>query len=269
MNPPTKQRGYTVNNLIKASGLLADVRLLFAAWDEGLSVEENLDAVVRKNLFGKSSRRRVMDVLNVFKQRYLLQNGSSRACRMFVNSALPTYVTDQVLYYYAALAEPVLYDFVCDVLFDRYYRGAYRVNIHTALDFISEAIREKKTQGVWESANTRERVAQGIIGSLRDFGMLEGVSGSPEKQISPPHLDLRAFCYISFHLKQGEPSGERLVNHPHWRLFLLGPQQVERLFAEADAEGLLTFQAAGSIIRVGFPSADFEEYVHALIQRAL
>jgi hypothetical protein len=41
---------------------------------------------------------------------------------------------------------------------------------------------------------------------------------------------------------------------------------VEGLFAEAAAEKLLTYQAAGSIIRIEFPAADFLEYAHALVR---
>lgn len=268
MGLESRPKGYTVTNLIKSSGLLADTRLLFSAWDETKSQEENFDAVLRQNLFGKASRRRVTDMLNVFKRRYLPQDGSASALRLFVNSSLPSDVTDRVLYYYTALAEPLIYDFVGEYLFERYYLGDYRVTVRTAQEFISEAIHEGKTEGAWESAETRERVAQGLLATLRDCGILNGAARSPEKHIAPPRLPLLAFCYVAFHIKRTEPSGERLLNHPHWRLFLVGPPQVERLFAEADAEGLLSYQAAGSIIRIEFPKTDFEEYVHALTARA-
>ena len=103
---------------------------------------------------------------------------------------------------------------------------------------------------------------------MRDCGVLEGASGSLEKRIVAPHLSVQAFAYIAFYLRRNEPSGERLLKHPDWRLFLLTPNMVERLFAEADAEGLLTYQAAGSIIRVEFPTEDLESYANALADRA-
>jgi len=264
----TKTRGYTVTSLIKSSGLLADMRLLLAAWDENKTVEENFESALRQNLFGKASRKRVADLLYVIKRRYLPQDGSDRAFRTFVSSSLPSEITDRVLYYYTALAEPLIYDFVTDFLFERYLIYNQPITIQSALDFIQEAIRQEKTKGQWESENTRERVAQGLLATLRDFGVLEGVVRSSDKRIAEPRLHILAFGYIAFHIKRCEPSGERLVNHPNWRLFLLGTRQVERLLTEADAEGLLTYQAAGSVIRIEFPTLDFEEYSHALTARA-
>ena len=144
-------KGYTATNLIKSSGLLADVSLLLSAWDESRSVEENLDTAIRQNLFGKASRKRTADILRVFRQRYLPQDGSDRAFRIFVGSSLPSEITDRVIYYYTALAEPMLYDFVTDYLYGLYLRGERAITIRNALEFITEAILEGKTEGKWES----------------------------------------------------------------------------------------------------------------------
>lgn len=260
-------KGYTVTRLIKSSGLLADVSLLLSAWDETKSIEDNFDAVLQRNLFGKASRKRVADILRVFRQRYLPEDGSDRAFRIFVGSPLPSEVTDPVIYYYTALAEPALYDFVTDDLRALYQRGERTVTIRQAQDFVTAAIRAGKTAGKWDSENTRSRVAQGLLATLRDFGLLSGAARSPERTLTQPHLHVLAFAYILFHLKRNEPSGEKLINHPHWRLFFLAPHEVEGKLAEADAEKLLTYQAAGSIIRVEFPTADFTEYAHALVGR--
>ena len=262
-------KGYTVTGLIKSSGLLADVSLLVSAWDESKSVEENFEAAVRRNLFGKASRRRVSDILRVFRGRYLPDDGSDRAFRLFVGSSLPSEVTDRVVYYYTALAEPAIYDFVTDYLYARYQRGARTVTIRNAQEFIAEAMRAGKTEGKWDSENTRERVAQGLLSTLRDFGILSGAVKSPQKTLAPAHLPVLAFAYVAFHLKQSEPSGERMINHRHWRLFFLSPHDVEGYLAEADARKLLTYQAAGSIIRIEFPADDFVEYAHALTGRTL
>ena len=222
---------------------------------------------VRQNIFGKNSRKRVADILRVFKQRYLPPGDASPALRKFVNSYLPAEAIDQVLYWHTAVTEPLVYDFVTEFLYEYYLRGERSINVNHAQVFIREAIRQEKTEGSWESENTRERVAQGVISTLRDFRVLEGVKISREKNIAPPRLHTLAFAYIAFSLKRNEPSGERLINHRDWKLFLLGSRAVERLFTEADAEGLLNYQAAGSIIRIEFPTENIKEYVDALITR--
>jgi BrxA len=262
-------KGYTVTNFIKSSGLLADVSLLLSAWDESRSVEDNLDAAIRQNLFGKASRKRTADILRVFRQRYLPQDGSDRAFRIFVGSSLPSEITDRVIYYYTALAEPLLYDFVTDYLYPRYSRSERTITIRNAQEFITEGIRGGKTEGKWESENTRERVAQGLLSTLRDFGLLAGANRSPAKMLAPARLHVLAFAFIAFHMKRNEPSGLRILNNRAWRLFLFSLHDVEGYFAEADAEKLLTYQAAGSTIRIEFPTNDFEEYARALIERAV
>jgi hypothetical protein len=81
------------------------------------------------------------------------------------------------------------------------------------------------------------------------------------------YLPVEAFAYIAFYLHQKQPSGERLLGHPEWRLFFLSPQAVERFFIEAHQSRLLEYYAAGSIIRITFPTGSIEEYAHALVER--
>ena len=72
-----------------------------------------------------------------------------------------------------------------------------------------------------------------------------------------------------FYLKQHQPSGARLVEHPDWRLFFLPPEGVERFLFEAHQRGLLEYHAAGSVTRLSFPAPTLEEYAHVLAQRGI
>jgi hypothetical protein len=239
-----------------------------SAWDESKTVEENFDLVIRQNLFGKASRQRVAEILRIFRYRYLPEDGSDRAFRIFAGSTLPSEVTDRLVYYYAALAEPLVYDFVVDFLYPRYQQGERIVAVRHAQEFIREAVAAEKTVGKWAADSTRERVAQGLLATLRDLGVLSGAVRSPNKTLAPAHLHVLAFAYVAFHLKRTEPSGERLINHPHWRLFFIGPREVEGYLAEADAYKLLSYQAAGSIVRIEFPDDDITDYAQRLVERS-
>ena len=59
-----------------------------------------------------------------------------------------------------------------------------------------------------------------------------------------------------FYLKQHQPSGAKLVEHPDWRLFFLPREGVERFLFEAHQRGLLEYHAAGSVTRLTFPASD-------------
>jgi hypothetical protein len=79
---------------------------------------------------------------------------------------------------------------------------------------------------------------------------------------------MESFAYVAFILHREEPSGERLLRHPSWRLFLWPVEAVERRFVEAHQRHLLHFQAAGSVIRIRFPVESIEEYAHAIVAGA-
>ena len=260
------EREYS-SKIIKASGLLADTRTLFVFWDESKTAEENFQEARRANIFGKASRSRVEDILAIFRQRYCPDEGSDLAPRRLVRSGLPAEIVDRVLYYHAALADPLIYDFVTEYLYDLYERGRQVVMKEDALNFIDQAIAQGRTNSPWQSPETRVRVAQGLLSTLRDFQVLQGARRSPRKTFAPIHLPVEAFTYIAFDIQREVASGERILRHPHWRLFLLDVDAVELLFIEAHQLGYLRYEAAGSIIRIEFSYKDLVALVDALVER--
>ena len=123
---------------------------------------------------------------------------------------------------------------------------------------------EGKTTSTW-SEHTTCRVTQGLMSALRDFGILQG---AVHKRIAPTYVPVTAFAYVMFFLKEHQPSGAKLVEHPDWRLFFLPREGVERLLFEAHQRGLLEYHAAGSVTRLSFPAKTLEEYAHVLAERA-
>jgi hypothetical protein len=129
---------------------------------------------------------------------------------------------------------------------------------------LSVWVRQGKASGDW-SENTVVRVTQGLLSTLRDFGLLQG---AVRKRIAPAYLPVEAFAYVAFFLKQRQPSGAKLVEHLDWRLFFLPREGVERSLFEAHQRGLLEYHAAGSVTRLSFPATTPEEYAHVLADRA-
>ncbi len=260
-----KQRVYS-SKIIKASGLLADTKTFFAFWDENKTAEENLQEARRANIFGKASRSRVEDILTIFRQRYCPADGSDLALRRLVRSRLPAEIVDRVLYYYAALADPLIYDFVTGYLCDLYRRGRHVLTVEDALKFLGRAIAARRTMTPW-SDTTQKSVAKHLLATLRDFRLLRAARGSPRKTFAPIYLPVEASLYIAFDIHRIVASGELILRHPHWRLFLLDVDAVERLFVEAHQLGYLRYQAAGSIIRIEFPYRDLVALVDGLAER--
>ena len=153
-----------------------------------------------------------------------------------------------------------------------YSRGASALGVALALGELSVGemttwVRhqcvEGRTERLWGD-ETIIRVAQGIMATLRDFGVLQGIV---HKQITPPHLPSTAFSFLSLLRYRELRSGDRLIHDPEWQVFFLSELAVERCLIEAHQEHLLEYYAAGRVVRITFPTESLEHYAHTLAQR--
>ena len=252
------------SKIIKAGALLADTKTLLAHWDLAASVQDNVDRMRRDNLFGKASRSRVEDVLAIFRQRFLTEESVTRALVVLVRGKFPTASLDRILYFHAARSDRLLHDVVAEFLMPLQARGITDIDVVELQKPLKEWVDERQTSAPW-SGPTVERIAQGLLSALRDFGVLQGAI---KKRIAPAILPVEAFAYLAFYLKQHEPSGAKLVELDDWKLFFLPREGVERFLFEAHQRHLLEYHAAGSVTRLTFPKATLEEYANVLAERA-
>jgi hypothetical protein len=302
------------SRIIKASALIADAKVLLAEWDLEQSVAENLDRARRENILGKASRKRVKDVLRIFRQRYfddadvggalvtLAQGGAlplardsaplardsaplardsaplTRDSAPLTRDSAPltrdsaAQWLDPLLYFYAAQNDRTLRDLVTEVIYPRYLAAYTDLPTAYVVRAIQGWVAEGKTTTRWNEG-TIVRVAQGFMATLRDFGVLQG---AVHKRIAPIYLPTPAFALIALWLQKRERSGDLVLRSDDWKLFFLPVEGVERFFIEAHQEHLLTYHAAGSVIRIEFPTASpatnsehcLTEYAHVLLERA-
>lgn len=265
IDPPARsgKRPYS-SKIIKAGALLADTKTLLLHWDTATSTDDNLSRIRRENVFGKASRSRVEDILAMLRQRYLGDEEVVKALVVLVRCGLPAASLDRILYFHAAQSDRLLHDVVTEWLVPLQSRGITDIDVDEVQRLLSTWVAEGLTSGEW-SVDTTRRVAQGLLSTLRDFGVLQG---AVRKRIAPAYIPATAFAYIMFHLKRHQPSGVKLVEHPDWRLFFLPREAVERFLFETHQRGLLEYHAAGSVTRLIFPATTLEEYAHVLADRA-
>jgi len=250
--------------IIKAGALLGDTRRLFAHWDRTRPTRENLGRIRTENLFGKASRSRVQDILIIFRQRYLSDPAIANALATLVQRGFPSRSLDRILYFHAAQSDPLLHDTVTEILAPLYWSGVSEVSPTHIYAALRDWTYGGRTAAKWSEPTTR-RVAEGLLATLRDFGVL---AGTVNKRIVTPVLPVEAFAYVAFFLSERERSGDKLLNSPEWQLFFLSSEAVERLFIEAHQRRLVEYQAAGRIVRVEFPTSSIVEYARALLERA-
>ncbi len=252
------------SRLQKGGALLDDMRVLVRFWREEPEAEI-VEDVIRRNVLGKASRARVRQTLTrAFLPRFVHGRPPDgwKIVRPLEDAAAPREIVTPVYYWLTARSEPFLYDFVCDLLIGHKARGDSLVSTEEAARFIRERLQQMDLK--W-SRTVTVKVARGLLAALRDFGIL---TGKAKKRIAATYLPLEAFVHIAFTLGREGASAERLLHHPDWRLFLLGPSEVEHLFLEAHRHRLLNYQAAGAIVRIEFPTHTLEETAHVIVTRA-
>lgn len=251
------------SKIIKAGALIGDTKTLLSHWDVTASVAENVKRVQRDNVFGKASRSRVEDIVAIFRQRYLTEESVTRALVALVRGKFPSAALERLLYFHSARADQTLHDAVTEILVPMHARGLVDISLKDFERFLAKWVKEGKTTGHW-SEGTITRISQGLLSTLRDFGVLKG---AVNKKIAPAYLPVESFAYIVFFLKQHQASGARLIELPDWKLFFLHREAVERFLFEAHQRELLEYHVAGSVTRLTFPADTLEEYANVLAQR--
>jgi Putative inner membrane protein (DUF1819) len=252
------------SKIIKASALLGDTKTLLSHWNTAETAQANLDRLRRENVFGKASRSRVQDILAIFRQRYLTEPDVPQALVALVRQQFPAASLDRVLFFHAARADRLIHDGVVKILVPMKAQGIIDIDVNEIQRAITEFVQGSQTSALWSEA-TLVRIVQGLLATLRDFGVLEG---AVNKRIAPAYLPVEAFAYVAFYLKRHQPSGAKLVELPDWSLFFLPREGVERFLVEAHQRGLLEYHAAGTVVRLTFPAETLEEYANVLAQRS-
>ena len=251
------------SKIIKAGALIGDTKTLFSHWNVDASLQENIKRVRRENVFGKASRSRVEDILAIFRQRFLTEKSVTKALVTLVQGRFPPTALERLLYFHSARADKLLHDTVIEILTPMQAQGLVDINVQDLQRHLAKWVDEGKTTGHW-SEPTITRISQGLLSTLRDFGVLQGAAN---KRIAPGFFPIESFAYVVFYLKQHQPSGAKLIELPDWKLFFLQREGVERFLFEAHQRNLLEYHVAGSVTRLTFPARTLEEYAHVLAQR--
>ena len=259
------EKSYT-SRLQKGGALLDDMRLLVRNWIEEASWDEQRQQILLENILGKKTKIRSNHIYGyIFSQRFLKGDPPKawEIVRALEDHELSVEILKPVYYWITARSEPLLYDFVIDEILSRSKSLDLSIRVNETKNWIKGNLTKRGKS--WSESVTL-RVAQGLLAALRDFGILEGAS---KKRIAPVYLPVESFAYLAFLIHKLGSSGERLIKHPEWKLFLMGPPVVERLFLEAHQNRLLHYEAAGKIHRIEFFAQNLEEMANAIAGRAL
>lgn len=246
--------------LLKGGALLDDTLRVVELWDDTAAADENLARIAEGNLLGKTSRSRLDDVLKKVIRPRFVEPGEH------VVPALRGLLGDHrafrdACYYEAGRADRLLADFAAGPVWDWWDAGRLFVDLSDVEAWLEELLAEGLLPA-WTSS-VRTRAAQGLLSTLRDFGVLSGVTRGHRKEIVPPSMSSRGFAYVAWREHEQGASSWALATSQVWRRWLLDEQRVLELFDQVARLGILRFSSAGSAVRIDWTAASLREVTGA------
>ena len=147
-------RRYTIV-LCKGAALVDETRTLVRHWTPGEEIGHFVDRVLRDNVLARVTAYRTKDIVRrVFARRFLVPTDvPARRLKRILDNGLSRKLFTEVLFLYAARADPLLYDFSTEVFWPACRRRRSTLTRDDVIAFIAEATDRGRTERAW-SANS-------------------------------------------------------------------------------------------------------------------
>lgn len=249
------------SNLQKGGALLDATARFVSVWDGDRSAEDNRASIATDNALGAISAVRRDDLVERILLPRFIEPGPHVVQALKVLLEADRQAFRDGCYFETCRAEPLLADFAEGPLYGRFADGRATVAVEDAEGWIRACI-QGGLAPEWSDA-VRTRVAQALLATLRDFGILTGTPSSPRKEIGHPYPTVAGFAYACWRLLELGVTAARLEDSPVWRRWLLAPVDVRALMTDLARHGVILLNRAGSVTRIEWRATTLVEAVHA------
>ena len=154
-------------------GLIEETLTFLELWKPGINPRELYQLALSSGVFPSISARRLDNMFKLgFAPRYLCHDGLPATIVKSLKDHVSMSILHQLMFWYTARANVILYDFVREVYWSVYASGQAVLSNDVAREFVDTAVREGKTTTSWSDSGKR-RVAGYLTGCCADFGLLE------------------------------------------------------------------------------------------------
>ncbi|AKV07983.1 membrane protein [Pseudomonas fluorescens NCIMB 11764] len=259
----SQQRYYTTQ-LQAGLGLLEETRQLLQVYQPGMSASQLYEAALASGRFPLVTARRLRNiVVECFAPRYMRDPYVAARLKSLVDH-FTTAELNQLLFIYTARANLVLADFVREVYWARYSAGRNDLQLEDARTFVTNSVREGKTQKPW-SETTIKRISSYLMGCCADYGLLT-TTGRNQRSIAAYRILPKVAAYLAYDLKFSGLGDNQIVSSSDWDLFGLERTDVRDQLKRLSLQGLLIFQAASDVVHIGWTYKSMEELIDVIAQ---
>src|SRR5258706_5550049 len=208
--------------LAKGGALLAETRILLLAWRPSGEITAFGERVLREDLLGRATARRVLDIVRVFTLRFLTPtNAPARRLCTLVAGNTPRQLYSDLVYYYTALRDDLLRDFVVHGYWPAVLRGRLTLSNQDVRSLILDAELDGRIRAPW-SAEIKRDMAGRVMMALTDFGLLAELKPA-KREILPYRPADGTLVYLAYLLHGEGVTDASLAEQPACTLFGLEP----------------------------------------------
>jgi hypothetical protein len=256
-------RGPYTTNLAMGLGLIEETKILLDAWAPPMTSTDLFNTVLNSGLLQNLSAYRLRNVVTrCFAPRYLTENGQTAGHLKLIKDRFTSSEFSQILFLYTCLANPILFDFVVQIYWEKYASGQNALSRAEAEAFILRAIDDGKTPSRWSQGQIL-RTGRYLTGCCADFGLL-GERKVSDWRILRFEIHPRVFAYLAHDLHFRGIGDNAILSHENWQIFGLERDDVLEEMKRLSLKGLVIIQSAGDVVRVGWKQHNMEELCDVL-----
>ena len=245
--------------IIKGS-LIPETYSAFRVWDLEATSAENYGRLTSSNSIGAKSVNWLRDVIKVLHRRFDPID-HDRALVLLAKAECAMDVWKPILLWHMTRDEFLVRDFVARWLTAEFKAGQYALRTKDVLRYYSTLATEPARQVAKWSEATKKRVAAGLLRIALDFGLLRGTA---IKHFASFHLPDECFLYVVHAIAENEPNARRIVDSPEWRLYFMGPSDVEQALFRLHQFRRLHYEVAGTLAQLQLPCASSIDYARRI-----
>ena len=247
--------------LIRKGALTDDTYRAFHAWNLSLSFRDNLNEIRKGNLIGAKNDGWLNEIVVTLSSRF---KGFEDVEPLVIlaKGDLDIEIWKSCLLWHIGNIDEIFYRFCIDWLFNQYIEGAYYLRSTDVLPLVRNVTNGRISSGDKLSEYGALRAARDLLRLSTEFGILEG---TVKKKFANFHLPQEAFMYVLHGLHDQAQNALKVVTSESWRLFLMGPEDVERELLRLHQFNYLEYQVAGSLMELKLPCDSLTQYARKLV----
>ncbi|MBN9646958.1 DUF1819 family protein [Terrisporobacter glycolicus] len=250
---------------IKVVGtVLADTKLILKEYLRVKNIEVLKNEVLENNLILKASRRRSETIFYEVRKRYLQDQKEEyieSPFIYFIKKIDLDSTINLILYYYLCKEERVIYEYVCDFVYNKYKQGDLGVSSAETVEFLMELADIDENVSKW-SDRTINDVRSGMMGVLKEFGFINSRNKPLFNKVFIPSI---IFYYVLYENKKYIKTVDDLYNCKDLKLFLLSNNDINVLIEEAYRNDIIEFKTNDDSKAIIYKYKDIREIIDGYV----